>query len=81
MSFFKEMADEHCQLSFDLKLQALSIRSHLNKFDPMVSRSSRFKDTPSPKNHGQRKNNLTRKRTPPKYKSLYPKEYHLAKKQ
>lgn len=56
----------HCEVSFELKKQAPSIKSQLNKFDPVVSRSSRLKNSPSPKWHGQRRNDLPRKRPPPR---------------
>lgn len=57
---------KHCQLSFDLKQQTPSIRSQLNKFDPTASKKTKTKDFSSPKNHGQRRNNLPRKRPPPR---------------
>ena len=56
----------HCRLAFQMKEQAPSLRSQLNRFDPTVSPGSRPKKPFTPKSHGRRKNNIPRKRPPHK---------------
>lgn len=55
---------EFCQLAFEMKQQAPSIKSRLDKFDPAVAPGSRPPKPANPKNLGRKKNYLPRKRPP-----------------
>ena len=65
----KKEADENvyrefCQLAFEMKEKASSLRSQLDKFDLAVAPGSRPPKPANPKNLGRKKNNLPRKRPP-----------------